>query len=71
MSRGAWPTTTGEGNVYLTGRGVSAYNPDGKKIMHLPFLDMDSQCDFAGPNDGTVYHRGDSVFVIKTKMQGR
>lgn len=62
-----------EGNVYLTGRGVSAYNPDGKKIMHLPVpRGWTANVTFAGPERRHLFiTAGDSVFVIKTKMQGR
>ena len=60
-----------EGNVYLTGRGVSAYNPDGKKIMHLPVpRGWTANVTFAGPERRHLFiTAGDSVFVIKTKCK--
>ena len=60
------------GNVYLTGKGVSVYNPAGKRIAQIPVpRGWTANITFAGPNRQHLFiTAGDSVFQIKTLMQG-
>lgn len=61
-----------EGNVYLTGRGVTVFNPKGEKITNIPVpRRWTANVTFAGPERRHLFiTAGDSVFVIKTDMQG-
>jgi len=61
-----------EGNVYLTGRGVTVFNPKGEKITNIPVpRGWTANVTFAGPDRRHLFiTAGDSVFVIKTEMQG-
>ena len=60
------------GNVYLTGKGVSVYNPAGKRIAQIPVpRGWTANITFAGPNRQHLFiTASDSVFQIKTLMQG-
>ena len=61
-----------KGNVYLTGRGVTVYDQSGEKIDHIPVpRGWTANVTFAGPQHQHLFiTAGDSVFTIRTKMQG-
>jgi gluconolactonase len=61
-----------KGNVYLTGRGVTVFNPNGEKITNITVpRGWTANVTFAGPERRHLFiTAGDSVFVIKTEMQG-
>ena len=61
-----------KGNVYLTGRGVTVFNPQGEKIANIAVpRGWTANVTFAGPDRRHLFiTAGDSVFVIETEMQG-
>ena len=60
------------GNVYLTGRGVTVFNPQGEKITNISVpRGWTANVTFAGPDRRHLFiTAGDAVFVIETEMQG-
>ena len=61
-----------KGNVYLTGRGVTVFNSQGEKITNIPVpRGWTANVTFAGPDRRHLFiTAGDSVFLLKTEMQG-
>lgn len=61
-----------EGNVYLTGKGVSVFNEEGKKITSIPVPKRwTANVTFSGPERKHLFiTAGNSVYVIKTQMTG-
>ncbi|MDB4506172.1 SMP-30/gluconolactonase/LRE family protein [bacterium] len=59
-------------NVYLTGRGVTVFNRDGKKISNVPIpKGWTANVTFAGPKRKHLFITAkDSVFVIKMNVAG-
>lgn len=65
-------TIDNEGNVYLTGRGVTVFNPEGKQIDHI---DIDkgwtANVTFGGKDRDTLFiTASDSLYAIKTHVKG-
>lgn len=62
-----------EGNVYLTGRGVTVYNASGELIQTIEIpRRWTANVTFAGPNNDHLFiTAGDAVFTIKTKTKGK
>ena len=59
-------------NVYLTGRGVTVFNRDGKKLEFIPVPKAwTANVTFAGPQRRDLFITAkDSVFVIKMNVTG-
>ena len=59
-------------NVYLTGRGVTIFNRDGKKISNISVpRGWTANVTFAGPERKHLFITAqDSVFVIKMNVTG-
>ncbi|GAB3510359.1 SMP-30/gluconolactonase/LRE family protein [Emticicia fontis] len=65
-------TIDNQGNVYLAGRGVTVYNPDGKKIeqIEVPAKWTANVC-FGGKNMDTLFiTASESVFILPMKVKG-
>jgi gluconolactonase len=65
-------TIDNEGNVYLTGKGVTVFNPDGKQIDHI---DIDkgwtANVTFGGKGRDTLFiTASDSLYAVKTRVKG-
>jgi gluconolactonase len=65
-------TIDNEGNVYLTGKGVTVFNPEGKQIDHI---DIDkgwtANVTFGGKDRDTLFiTASDSLFGVKTRVKG-
>jgi len=65
-------TMDSEGDLYLTGKGVTVFNPEGKQIDHI---DIDkgwtANVAFGGKNRDTLFiTASDSLYAIKTRVKG-
>lgn len=60
------------GNVYMTGRGVSVYNPEGEKIDQIPLPDRwTANVCFGGVNRDVLFITSqDSLFSVQMKVKG-
>ena len=61
-----------EGNVYLTGRGVTVFNPQGEKIDQIPIDEgWTANVTFGGKNRDTLFITAmDSLYAVKTRVRG-
>ncbi|WP_257667545.1 SMP-30/gluconolactonase/LRE family protein [Parapedobacter tibetensis] len=61
-----------EGNLYLTGKGIDVYNPQGEKITHIPVpSNWTANICFAGPNRDQLFITAtDKVFTLKMAVKG-
>lgn len=65
-------TIDSEGNVYLTGKGVTVYNPAGQQIQHIdvPAAWTGNVC-FGGKDRKTLFiTASDAVFVLPMRVHG-
>jgi len=60
------------GNVYLTGRGVTVYNPQGVKIFHIPIpAKWTANVCFGGKDKSTLFiTASESVYVLQMQVKG-
>lgn len=60
------------GNLYLTGKGVTVFNREGKKIYHIPIEeDWTSNVTFGGKhNDVLFITASKSVYILPTRVKG-
>ena len=65
-------TIDNHGNIYLTGKGLTVFNPKGKQILHIPVdKDWTANVTFGGKNNQTLFITAmDSVFSIEMKVKG-
>jgi len=64
-------TIDSEGNVYLTGRGITVYNPEGKLIETINVPEGPSNCGFGGPDKKTLFITArTSVYSLRMKASG-
>lgn len=61
-----------KGNVYLTGKGVTVYNPEGEKIEHIAVpAGWTANVCFGGPDRDYLFITArDKVFKLKMKVKG-
>ena len=61
-----------QGNVYLTGDGISVFDPDGKKIEHIKIKEpWTANLTFAGPKRDLLFITASSaIYTIKMKVKG-
>ena len=61
-----------QGNVYLTGNGVTVFNPRGEKILHIPLgKDWTANVSFGGKNNNMLFITAmDSVYGLKMNVKG-
>jgi gluconolactonase len=65
-------TIDNQGNVYLTGKGVTVFNPDGEKIEHI---DIDAgwtaNVCFGGKDRQTLFITAqESLFALRMQVKG-
>ena len=62
-----------EGNVYLTGRGVTVFNPQGEKIKSIPIdAKWTANVCFGGKDHQTLFvTASDKLFALRMRVQGR
>ena len=65
-------TLDNEGNVYLTGKGVTVFDPAGKKIRHIPIDEpWTANVCFGGQNRKTLFITASkSVYTLDMKVKG-
>ena len=61
-----------QGNLYLTGNGVTVFNKAGEKILHIPVdKEWTANVTFGGPDNRTLFITAmDSVFGLKMNVKG-
>ncbi len=65
-------TIDAEGNVYLTGRGVTVFSSKGGQIENIPIAEnWTANVCFGGPDRGTLFiTASDSLYAVKTRVKG-
>ena len=65
-------TLDNEGNLYLTGKGVSVFNKEGEQTGHIPINESwTANICFGGPDFDTLFITAmDSLYAVKTKVKG-
>jgi len=65
-------TIDNEGNVYLTGRGVTAFNPAGEKIEHIPIAaGWTANVTFGGADRHTLFITAQtSIYSLQMRVKG-
>lgn len=65
-------TIDGQGNLYLTGDGVTVFNPRGEKILHIPVdKDWTANVTFGGKENKTLFITAmDSLFSLNMNVDG-
>jgi gluconolactonase len=65
-------TLDNEGNVYLTGRGVTVFNPGGEQIEHIAIDEgWTANVCFGGPDRHTLFITAmDSLYAIEMRVKG-
>jgi gluconolactonase len=65
-------TLDAEGNVYLTGKGVTVFNPEGKQIDQIPIPEgWTANVTFGGKDRDTLFiTAADSLYAVKTRVKG-
>lgn len=65
-------TLDNKGNLYLTGKGVTVFNSEGKRIEHIPVeKKWTANVTFAGNNQDILFITAmDSVFTLKMNVNG-
>ncbi|MGB7841570.1 MAG: SMP-30/gluconolactonase/LRE family protein, partial [Salinimicrobium sp.] len=65
-------TLDARGNVYLTGDGVSVFNPKGEKILHIPVnKEWTANVTFGGKDNCYLFITAmDSLFSLRMNVQG-
>ncbi len=66
-------TIDDQGNIYLTGRGVTVFNKDGEQILHIPVpQNWTGNITFIGPDRRTLFiTASNSVYTLEMNVQGR
>ena len=66
-------TIDDQGNVYLTGRGVTVFNKNGEQIEHIPVpQNWTGNITFIGPERRTLFiTASNSVYTLEMNVQGR
>jgi gluconolactonase len=61
-----------EGNVYLTGRGVTVFNPAGEKIEHIPIEERwTANVCFGGKDRHTLFITAQtSLYSLRMRVKG-
>jgi len=65
-------TIDSQGNVYLTGDGVTVFNPQGEQILHIPVPESwTANVTFGGPEQNQLFITAmDSVYTLKMQVNG-
>lgn len=65
-------TIDAQGNIYLTGKGVTVYDPKGNKIAHVDIPEpWTANICFAGKKKDTLFITASTaVYVMKTRVRG-
>lgn len=65
-------TLDSEGNLYVTGKGVTVFDPDGRQIDHIEVPERwTANVTFGGPKRDTLFITAmDSLYSIRTRVRG-
>jgi gluconolactonase len=65
-------TIDNEGNIYLTGKGVTVYNSDGKQIEHIDIdADWTGNVTFGGKEKNILFiTASQNIYTLKMKVKG-
>ena len=64
-------TLDNKGNLYLTGKGVTVFNPEGKKILNIPLPGWTANVCFGGANKDLLFITSNkSVYTLKMNVRG-
>ncbi len=65
-------TMDNKGNIYLTGDGVTVFNPSGKKILHIPVpQDWTANVTFGGREQKTLFITAmNSIYTLDMNVHG-
>jgi gluconolactonase len=64
-------TLDNQGNIYITGNGVTVYNSDGTQIAHVPLKGWTGNVCFGGKNRSDLFITSSkSVYTIPTTVKG-
>jgi len=65
-------TIDNRGNIYLTGKGVTVYNPQGQKIAHIPIPEKwTANVCFGGKNRNQLFiTASEAIYVLPMKVKG-
>ena len=65
-------TLDSQGNLYLTGKGVTIFNSKGEKISHIPIQEeWTSNVTFGGENNSTLFITAShSVYILQMNVSG-
>lgn len=65
-------TIDNEGNIYLTGKGVTVYNKEGKKIEHIDVpADWTANITFGGKEKNILFiTASQNIYTLKMKVKG-
>lgn len=65
-------TLDDQGNLYLTGDGVTVFNPRGQQIAHIPVPEKwTANITFAGPEQDLLFITAmDAVYTLKMNVTG-
>lgn len=66
-------TIDAQGNIYLTGKGVTVFNPKGEKILHIPVPEpWTANVTFGGTDRKTLFITASkSVYTLQMQVAGR
>lgn len=65
-------TIDSEGNIYVTGKGVTIYNPQGQKIEHIPIPEnWTGNVCFGGKDNNTLFITASkSIYTLQMNVKG-
>jgi gluconolactonase len=65
-------TLDSKGNIYLTGKGVTIYNPTGEKIAHIAIDEpWTGNLCFGGKNKDELFITASTaIYILKMKVSG-
>ena len=65
-------TIDSEGNIYVTGKGVTVYNPQGQMIEHIPIPEnWTGNVCFSGKNNDVLFITASkSIYTLQMNVKG-
>jgi gluconolactonase len=64
-------TLDNKGNLYITGQGVTVFNPQGKKILNIPIPGWTANVCFSGVNRDVLFITANtSIYTVQMKVRG-
>jgi gluconolactonase len=61
-----------QGNLYLTGKGITVYSPEGKRLENIPVPEGPANCCFGGADRQTLFITArTSLYAVKMRLRGQ